>query len=593
MKIFTSCFIFVLLFFVSIPSLAQNNKFSNEQPNIVIKGNETPDLSNSPVIKLTNTPKFKPVLAGGLGFEVHKISDIATGYDLQSNASTEQLWVDYNNPEFLHAHFTNSQQSSGWTDRACLYFGSVDAGVTWFELGPVPTTGKAGFPVAYGNSEGAAVLLNHNNFFGGFTRTTVSIDNSSFEYNFTNYDPGDLGDGPVWPRVVVDQNDNVVFASSGAPDALLHINTLDVTTGQFTGWQDVSDGDEAEMYDFSISDNGKIAFVYVGRTTDPGDIFYIESTDGGLTWTAPEKIWDQVTLTGTDSTLGIIRGVTINYHGEDPCIAFETGWVTLSGYYPGLPSEIRFWSPNVNGGDPIVIADSSDIPFFPNYGTDDVHFPLCRPVIGRSENGFLFVAFSGTTGDYWPGTGPNDSTAYYAGFFTYSTDGGNTWADPEKFTPETPLRDWRYPSIAEVIPVVGGEFTIHIVMQGDSIPGSTVNAVSPMPVGVTAQYYHFSYTWIPPSVGDENVINTFKLQQNYPNPFNPKTTIKYSIPSTSFIKLKVFDVLGNEIATLVNEEKSAGNYDVDFNASEIPSGVYFYKLKAGDFTQTKKMVLLK
>ena len=89
------------------------------------------------------------------------------------------------------------------------------------------------------------------------------------------------------------------------------------------------------------------------------------------------------------------------------------------------------------------------------------------------------------------------------------------------------------------------------------------------------------------------VGGVYKLEQNYPNPFNPNTTIKYTIPSQSFVQLKVYDVLGNEVATLVDEEKSIGSYTVSFNALNIPSGVYFYSLTAGDFTQTKKMILMK
>jgi len=86
---------------------------------------------------------------------------------------------------------------------------------------------------------------------------------------------------------------------------------------------------------------------------------------------------------------------------------------------------------------------------------------------------------------------------------------------------------------------------------------------------------------------------SYKLFQNYPNPFNPITKIRYQIPELSFVTLKVFDVLGCEITTLVNEEKSAGNYEIDFNASTLSSGVYFYKLHAGDFAEIKKMILLK
>jgi len=83
------------------------------------------------------------------------------------------------------------------------------------------------------------------------------------------------------------------------------------------------------------------------------------------------------------------------------------------------------------------------------------------------------------------------------------------------------------------------------------------------------------------------------LSNNYPNPFNPSTKINYQIPELSFVTLRVYDVLGNEIAALVKGEKPAGSYEVEFNASSIPSGIYFYKLQAGSFVETKKMVLMK
>jgi len=86
---------------------------------------------------------------------------------------------------------------------------------------------------------------------------------------------------------------------------------------------------------------------------------------------------------------------------------------------------------------------------------------------------------------------------------------------------------------------------------------------------------------------------SFSLEQNYPNPFNPNTIIKFQIPEAHFVTLKVFDVLGNEVATLVNEEKTAGNYNFDFTTDKLTSGVYFYRLQAGSFVETKKMILLK
>jgi hypothetical protein len=94
----------------------------------------------------------------------------------------------------------------------------------------------------------------------------------------------------------------------------------------------------------------------------------------------------------------------------------------------------------------------------------------------------------------------------------------------------------------------------------------------------------------------------YALNQNYPNPFNPITTIEYQIPLSpfsekgergGFVSLKVYDLLGREVATLVNEQQPAGIYTKHWNASEMPSGVYFYRLQAGTFTETKKLILLR
>ena len=90
-----------------------------------------------------------------------------------------------------------------------------------------------------------------------------------------------------------------------------------------------------------------------------------------------------------------------------------------------------------------------------------------------------------------------------------------------------------------------------------------------------------------------NIPEIYELKQNFPNPFNPSTTIRFNIPKTGFVSLKVYDVLGNEVTTLVNEELSANGYEISFNAGGLASGVYFYKLISGDFVNVKKMILVK
>ncbi|MCJ7554475.1 MAG: T9SS type A sorting domain-containing protein [Ignavibacteriaceae bacterium] len=96
---------------------------------------------------------------------------------------------------------------------------------------------------------------------------------------------------------------------------------------------------------------------------------------------------------------------------------------------------------------------------------------------------------------------------------------------------------------------------------------------------------------------DEELIgsnpNTFELYSNYPNPFNPSTKIRYAIPQTSFTVLKVYDITGTEVMTLVNEERPAGIYEVNFDAVDLASGTYIYQLQAGNYSEAKKMILLR
>jgi hypothetical protein len=86
---------------------------------------------------------------------------------------------------------------------------------------------------------------------------------------------------------------------------------------------------------------------------------------------------------------------------------------------------------------------------------------------------------------------------------------------------------------------------------------------------------------------------TFALKQNYPNPFNPSTMIAFDLPSAGHVQLRVFDLLGREVASLLDEQRNAGRYHVEWNASQFSSGIYFYQIQAGSFTATKKLILLK
>ena len=88
-------------------------------------------------------------------------------------------------------------------------------------------------------------------------------------------------------------------------------------------------------------------------------------------------------------------------------------------------------------------------------------------------------------------------------------------------------------------------------------------------------------------------VYTFFLDQNYPNPFNPATTIKFGVKEKSNVRIDIFNSIGETVKTILNEEKEPGNYSIDFNAVDLPSGVYLYQVKAGSFIETRKMILLK
>ncbi|MDP2303817.1 MAG: T9SS type A sorting domain-containing protein [Ignavibacteria bacterium] len=140
------------------------------------------------------------------------------------------------------------------------------------------------------------------------------------------------------------------------------------------------------------------------------------------------------------------------------------------------------------------------------------------------------------------------------------------------------MRTWRlivrFPGI-NVIPTLGDTLTMKTI-KGFSI-FDTLKVMS-----------------IPVNINDvESIPNDYSLSQNYPNPFNPITKINYTIPQTGLVTIKVFDILGKEITTLVNEEKKSGNHKIEFNGSKLSSGIYFYQIKSGSFTATKKLVLLK
>ena len=155
--------------------------------------------------------------------------------------------------------------------------------------------------------------------------------------------------------------------------------------------------------------------------------------------------------------------------------------------------------------------------------------------------------------------------------FTYSTDGGETFVSYDE-------------GIEEVDQIISMLFDGEFILIGLDGPGIYKIAVSEL--GITTSVEQ-----------TEELAYNYELSQNYPNPFNPSTTIRFSIPESGFVTLKIYDMLGKEVASLVNEELPTGTYNAVFDASSssknLSSGVYLYRLKANNFVQTKKLTLIK
>lgn len=193
-------------------------------------------------------------------------------------------------------------------------------------------------------------------------------------------------------------------------------------------------------------------------------------------------------------------------------------------------------------------------------------------------------------------TGGANQIFYTDLHWVVSKDGGVTFSAPqvlgEQLTSET------YPNVARRLELVQNgdslDVVAHFVFFEDAIPGTSLFANNNANALGTWRYVSAVVARVgTTNVDGEVLVNDFRLDQNYPNPFNPSTTISYSIAERSNVTIKVYDMLGKEVATLVNGVQDAGSHNVQFNASNLASGMYVYTINAGNFTSSKKMMLLK
>jgi hypothetical protein len=408
-----------------------------------------------------------------------------------------------------------------------------------------------------------------------------------------------LGGNLIWPYITAKPDGSKMYmmsSFSGGPGTV-HMVQFDAALGQFgthgpaLATEDGDTLDSGGRYNVVVSPSGNKVTMYHLGGPDENYVSFSESTDGGATFPAfkrltkltPSRSWHRRHY-NTNRLDCAVDWMRCRVSWRKPCFRLFNWAICRSRLpvqrtrYLVLVASDRFCE---CGG---YEQDSSDFPWLGRVhstrraAAQQVnHFPIDYPSIGVTPNGDLHCVFAVARRDT-SAQGRN----FYTVAYTKSTNGGASWSNPVLLE-DNPTQDFRYPSIAESNP--DNNF-VNIVYQQDPVPGSSAfNDNAPIS---RAQLLFRRFSTLSSRDNAIARAESYRLEQNYPNPFNPTTNITYVLPKAENVSLKVYDVLGREVATLVNEVKPAGAYTVPFNASNLASGVYFYKLQAGSFVQTKK-----
>ena len=360
------------------------------------------------------------------------------------------------------------------------------------------------------------------------------------------------------------------------------------------------------------------------------NIIYAESQNGGLGKSMDSgKNWNFSVLNGVDgseptnwSTPVVMDPNTSSllYYGTHSLYRTTNGAAT----WTKISTQLTDWITGSRLGTITTIAVAPTNSNVIYVGTDDAH------VWVTSNNGTNWVDVSSGLTQRWVTrvvVDPGDENIVYATFnglkwhdpqpHVYrSTNKGSTWIDISSNLPDAPVNAFAVDNNYSNRLYLGNDVGMYVSFNtgqswevlGEGLPVLPIGDIKIHPTEnfLAAGTYGRSMYKIDLNllidINNEQlqILNEFSLSQNYPNPFNPSTVIHYSIPNVTLsevegsrVQLKIYDILGNEVATLVNKEQPAGNYEVNFDASSLSSGVYLYKLITGIYSETKKMLLLK
>ncbi|MCW8824594.1 MAG: T9SS type A sorting domain-containing protein [Ignavibacteriaceae bacterium] len=379
--------------------------------------------------------------------------------------------------------------------------------------------------------------------------------------------------------------------------------TLD---GGIDNWQHIYGGDGFYvLVDFT---NPNIIYAEsqygnLGKSTNGGNNFSLATT--GISGSEPTN-WDTPVIMDPNNNNILYYGTDYLYRTTNSA----DNWTKISPKLTDYTSGSRLGTITTIA----VAPTNSDVIYV---GSDDSH------VWVSSDNGTTWNEISDGLPIRWVSRIAVDPTNENIVYVTFnglkwrdpqshvfrSTDMGTTWSDISSNLPDAPVDAFAVDPVDPSRLYLGNDVGMYVSFNsgqswwvlGEGLPVLPIGDIEIHPATrelVAGTYgrsmYKIDLNLIPSNIeSSEPVVSGFNLEQNYPNPFNPSTKIKYTITQTSNVVIKVFDILGNDITTLVNEEKPAGNYEVDFKATDLASGIYLYKLITNEFSETKKMILLK
>jgi len=502
-------------------------------------------------------------------------------WDYQTNYRTPQYIRICPNSSLVHTIMMVSDDSLNLgTSRRTAYAFSSNGGSSWttFNQIRVPPDRRSGFPsldIGQGLYACDPIISNHNTT-NSVLQSIIYIDDPAGTGNFTEIGaPIPLGfDEPGFPEIAGAVDGSVILVASRFAAGSAHRARTDLNT--WSPWEDLT----LQVSDGYVAESDSLGRVGIAVTGPESPLSWYESTNNGITWpTNSTQLLPDIIAVGSDQYV-TQQGLDLVYRNGDTLITF--GVTKLS---QGLPTAshqgVGFWS----GATGFVLAVSHD-------SISSVIDTLVKRQVNQNPVGYPAIGLSGSTiviafqafMAETSATGFNHADI----FFTYSSDGGASWSHPENVTQSSSL-DERYPSMSKWNPPGEANF----VYQEDPQPGAG-SFGDGSPVARLRQVFH-KKTGLPTDVAEHpaHMPTTFALLQNYPNPFNPLTTVLFDIPLRTRVNLVVYNLLGQLIATLVDEERGPGRYQIGWDASSVASGVYLYRLTTNSTVHIRKMLVVK